>query len=62
MTTMSFFKQPRILSALLPPDARASLARAAFEAKNITDPLQREMTIESAIARVRRQYPSYFKE
>jgi hypothetical protein len=53
---------PNVLSALLPPDARMYLARAAFEAKNIADPLQREMTIENAIARVRRQYPSYFKD
>lgn len=62
MTTMTFFKQPYILSTLLPPDARACLARAAFEAKSITDPLQREMAVEAAIARVRLQYPSYFKD
>jgi hypothetical protein len=46
----------------LPPDARTYLARAAFEAKNMADPLQREVTIEAAIARVRLQYPAYFKE
>jgi hypothetical protein len=62
MTTMSAFSMPHVLSALLPPDARMYLARAAHEAKNITDPLQREMTIEAAIARVRLQYPAYFKE
>jgi hypothetical protein len=62
MTIVSFSKQPHILSALLPPDARTYLARAAFEAKNMADPLQREVTIEAAIARVRLQYPAYFKE
>jgi hypothetical protein len=56
------FNMPNVLSALLPPDARMYLARAAFEAKNIADPLQREVTIEAAIARVRLQYPSYFKD
>jgi hypothetical protein len=57
-----FFIRPRLFSALLPPDARMALARAAFEAQNIADPLQREMVIEAAIARVRLQYPTYFKE
>lgn len=56
------FDMPNVLSALLPPDARMYLTRAAHEAKNIADPLQREVTIEAAIARVRLQYPSYFKE
>lgn len=56
------FNMPNVLSALLPPDARMFLARAAFEAKNTADPLQREVILEAAIARVRLQYPSYFKE
>lgn len=56
------FQSFNALSALLPPDARASLARAAFEAKQIADPLEREVIIETAIARVRLQYPTYFKE
>ena len=56
------FKPFNALSALLPPDARMTLARAAQEAQHIADPLQREVVIETAIARVRLQYPSYFKE
>lgn len=56
------FNMPNVLSALLPPDARMYLARAAREAKNTADQLQREMVIEAAIARVRLQYPHYFKE
>jgi hypothetical protein len=56
------FKSSHALSALLPPDARAILARAAFEANQLADPLQREVIIETAIARVRLQYPAYFKE
>lgn len=62
MTTMPVFTQPHVVSALLPPDARAYLARAAHEAKHTADPLQREVIIEAAIARVRLQYPAYFKE
>jgi hypothetical protein len=56
------FKPFNAVSALLPPDARMALARAALEAKQIADPLQREMVIEAAIARVRLQYPNYFRE
>jgi hypothetical protein len=62
MNTIPVFKQPYVLSALLPPDARMALARAAHEAKYTTDPLDREVIIESAIGRIRLQYPSYFKE
>lgn len=62
MNREPIFKSPHPLSALLPPDARMVLARAALEAKNIADPLQREVIIESAIARIRLQYPAYFKE
>jgi len=62
MTTIPAFKQPHVLSASLPPDARMSLARAAHEAKHTADPLQREVIIENAIARVRLQYPAYFKD
>lgn len=62
MTTMPAFNMPNVLSALLPPDARLYLARAAHEAKNTADLFQREVLIEAAIARVRLQYPSYFKE
>jgi hypothetical protein len=51
-----------VLSALLPPDARMSLARAAHEAKYTKDVLEREVIVETAIARIRLQYPSYFKD
>lgn len=56
------FKPFNAVCALLPPDARAILARAALEAKHIADALQREVIIEAAIARVRLQYPTYFKD
>jgi hypothetical protein len=62
MNREPIFKSFNELSALLPPGARTALARAAHEAQHIADPLQREMVIEDAIARVRRQYPTYFKE
>lgn len=62
MTSMPIFKPPRDISALLPPDARLHLARAAHEAKHTNNPLEREVIVESAIARVRMQYPSYFKD
>jgi hypothetical protein len=62
MKPIPAFKQPHVLSALLPPDARLSLARAAHEAKHTEDPLEREVIMEDAIARIRRQYPNFFKE
>lgn len=49
------------LSALLPPEARLLLARAAGEARQLTDDLAREIHLAEAIARVRIQFPSYFK-
>lgn len=62
MNTIPIFKQPHVLSALLPPDARLSLARAAHEAKYTKDALEREVIVETAIMRIRLQYPSYFKD
>lgn len=62
MTTAPVFKSPYVLSALLPPDARTALARAAQQATSIKDQLAREMHMESAIARVKLQYPNYFKD
>lgn len=56
------FKSPFVLSAVLPPDARMHLARAAEEARSIKDPLARDAHVESAIARVKLQYPQFFKE
>lgn len=62
MTTNPAFKSPHGLSAVLPPDARAALARAAQEASGIKDQFTREMHMEAAIARVKLQYPTYFKD
>jgi hypothetical protein len=62
MNSRPGFNMPHVLSALLPLDARMSLARAAHEAKHTPDPLDREVIIESAIGRIRLQYPSYFKD
>lgn len=62
MITMPVFKSPFVLSAVLPPDARIALARAAEEARSIKDDLARHAHVESAIARVRLQYPQFFKE
>lgn len=56
------FKSPYKLSAVLPPDARMHLARAAEEARSIADPLAREAHVEAAIARVKIQYPRFFQE
>ncbi|PQV51840.1 hypothetical protein [Paraburkholderia sp. BL21I4N1] len=62
MTTNPASKFPHVLSALLPPDARTALARAASEAASINDQFAREMHMEAAIARVKLQYPNYFKD
>lgn len=56
------FKPPYALSAVLPPDARMHLARAAEEARSIKDPLRREAHVEAAIARVKLQHPRFFQE
>ncbi|MDR5772100.1 MULTISPECIES: hypothetical protein [unclassified Caballeronia] len=53
--------QPSVISALLPPEAREILARAANEAKGITGEAARTAHIEAAIARVRFYYPRFFK-
>jgi hypothetical protein len=62
MTTPPAFKSPYVLSAVLPPDARIALARAAEEARSIKDELARDAHIEAAIARVKLQHPQFFKE
>lgn len=62
MITAPVQKFPHVLSALLPPDARTALARAALEASGIKDQLSREMHMEAAIARVKHHYPQFFKE
>lgn len=56
------FKPPHKLSALLPPEARLLLARAAQEAQKLENELAREVHIAEAIARVRLQYPQFFKD
>jgi hypothetical protein len=56
------FKPRQKLSALLPPEARLLLARAAQEAQQLKDELAREVHIAEAIARVRLQYPQFFKD
>lgn len=62
MITAPTLKFPHVLSALLPPDARTALARAAQEASSIKDQFAREMHMEAAITRVKLQYPNYFKD
>ncbi|SEB24766.1 hypothetical protein [Paraburkholderia sartisoli] len=62
MTTNPVFKSSHGLSALLPSEARMVLARAAQEVRHMKDPLMREVVMEAAIARVRLQYPQFFKE
>jgi hypothetical protein len=62
MTTNPVFKTPHGLSAVLPPDARIALARAAHEAHSIKDQFAREMHMEAAITRVKLQYPNHFKD
>jgi hypothetical protein len=62
MSTTAPFKSPYVLCAMLPPDARMHLARAAEEARSIKDPLKREAHVEAAIARVKLQYPRFFQE
>lgn len=62
MSTLAPFKSPFVLSAVLPPDARIALARAAEEARSIKDDLARDAHMEAAIARVKLQYPQFFKE
>lgn len=51
-----------IVSALLPPEARMALVRAAKEARQMKDELSREIHVNTAIRRVRLQYPEFFKE
>lgn len=50
------------VSALLPPEARMALSRAATEAKQMKDELAREIHVNNAIRRVRLQYPEFFKD
>lgn len=52
---------PAALSACLPTEAREALASAARAAKLIVSDLAREIYLEEAIARVRRNYPAYFR-
>lgn len=50
------------ISALLPPDARDMLTRAAREAAQMTQlSVERETHIEEAVQRVRNLYPHYFR-
>jgi hypothetical protein len=53
--------RPSVVSALLPPEARELLARAAKEAKQIPGEAARTAHIEAAIARVRFNFPKFFK-
>ncbi|WP_175982575.1 hypothetical protein [Caballeronia zhejiangensis] len=53
--------RPNVLSALLPPEARELLARAAIEAKSIAGEAARAAHIEAAVERVRNNYPKFFK-
>ena len=63
MTTTRYITPlSRDLCTLLPADARTMLARAAQEAKGVQDPLARAARIGEAIARVKFNYPSFFKE
>jgi hypothetical protein len=49
------------ICALLPPDARELLARAALEATGMAEALARETHLEEAIARVKTKYPRFFR-
>lgn len=49
------------LSACLPSEAREALASAARAARLIVSDLAREKYLEEAIARVRKNYPAYFR-
>lgn len=49
------------ICALLPPDARELLARAASEASSMAEALARETHLEDAIARVKAKYPRFFR-
>lgn len=62
MTTLPVFKPSHALSAVLPPDARQLLARAAQEARSMRDDFARERHMEAAIARVKFNHPEFFKE
>lgn len=52
---------PAALSMCLPTEAREALASAARAAKLIVGELARERYLEEAIARVRKNYPAYFR-
>lgn len=54
-------RPPAALSACLPTEAREALASAARAAKLIVSDLAREIYLEEAVARVRRNYPAYFR-
>lgn len=46
---------------LLPPEARKILQRAAYP-KPYEKPMERQIRIEDAIAKVQRQFPEFFQQ
>ena len=62
MTTNHAFKIPHGLSAVLPPDARIALARAAHEAASIKDQFAREMHMDAIARALHLGFPLKFIE
>lgn len=59
--TAESWRHPPPLAQVL-PTAAAMLLRQAAETVNTADPLTRVKAIERAIARVKREWPTYFRE
>jgi len=53
---------PPQLCNVLPWEAREALRRAAATQNTTYNPMAREIAIEAAIARVKIQYPQFFKK
>jgi len=61
VSTIYFHRGARtLLSHALPESVALALAKAAFDAQYIDDPVDRAARIDRTINQVREQYPEYF--
>ncbi|MDR5743267.1 hypothetical protein QCE73_08880 [Caballeronia sp. LZ029] len=50
------------VASILPAVARDALIRAAVEAKQITQELRRDIYMDDVIAKIKREYPQFFRD
>ena len=55
-------QNPPQFSLILPYEAREALRRAAATQSTSYNPMAREIAVEAAIARVKIQYPQFFRK